>query len=84
MDAPLTCDYTDQAALVQAISDWVTAQTSALNVQNGCAPVVTNDLASQTIPTLCDGGDVTVTWTITDLCETINLQQHSRSLLLMR
>jgi hypothetical protein len=73
MDVPLTCDYTDQAALDQAISDWVAAQTTALtnSIDNGCTPVVTEDFTNQSI-VLCDGGSVTINWTITDLCETIN------------
>src|SRR5690606_41163876 len=38
----------------------------------GCDPQLTNDSASISIPKLCDGGSATVTWTITDLCGTIN------------
>ena len=44
-----------------------------MNVLNGCDPVITDNSLTQTIPVLCDGGAVTVTWTITDLCETIPL-----------
>ena len=31
--------------------------------------MITNDASSQTIPELCAGGSVTVTWNISDLCE---------------
>ncbi len=67
-----SCDYADQAAVNTAISEWVAAQTLALegSISNGCSPVVTNDWSDATI-VLCDGGSVIVEWTITDLCETI-------------
>ncbi|MGQ7868173.1 hypothetical protein, partial [Sunxiuqinia sp. sy24] len=67
------CDFADQSALDQAISNWVDAQTTALtnNIANGCDPQVAHDYVAQSI-TLCDGGSVNINWTITDLCETIN------------
>ena len=67
------CDYATQAELQTAFTSWVTAQSAAMNVLNGCVPVLTNNSLTQTIPVLCEGGAVTVTWTITDLCETIPL-----------
>jgi large repetitive protein len=73
MDAELTCDFVDQTELDNAIAAWVTAQTSALenSIADGCSPVVTHDFVDQTI-TLCDGGLLTIEWTITDLCDTIS------------
>jgi hypothetical protein len=67
------CDYADQAAVNTAFNAWVTAQTAYINVGGGCDPQIANNIASVTIPEWCDGGDVDVTWTITDLCETITL-----------
>ncbi|WP_406683657.1 gliding motility-associated C-terminal domain-containing protein [Seonamhaeicola sp. MEBiC1930] len=66
-----SCDFADQNAVDTAFNDWVTAQTNAYNVANGCSPILSNNSASVSIPELCTGGSVTVTWTISDLCETI-------------
>ncbi|WP_396600968.1 gliding motility-associated C-terminal domain-containing protein [Algibacter sp. R77976] len=70
-DSSDACDYTDQNALDTAFNNWVSAQTTAFNIANGCSPVLTDDSATASIPVLCDGGTTTVSWTITDLCETI-------------
>ncbi|MCF7560635.1 hypothetical protein L3X39_08290, partial [Sabulilitoribacter multivorans] len=72
-DSSDACDYADQSEVDTAFNNWVAAQTSAFAIANGCSPVLTNDSASATIPELCNGGTTTVTWTITDLCETINV-----------
>ncbi|MCF7559960.1 gliding motility-associated C-terminal domain-containing protein, partial [Sabulilitoribacter multivorans] len=72
-DSSDACDYADQSEVDTAFNNWVAAQTSAFAIANGCSPVLTNDSASVTIPELCNGGTATVTWTITDLCETINV-----------
>ncbi|PLB18232.1 MAG: TPR repeat containing exported protein [Flavobacteriaceae bacterium FS1-H7996/R] len=56
-----------------AFSTWVTAQTNAFAIANGCSPVLDNDSASVTVPELCTGGTATVKWTISDLCETIEV-----------
>ena len=64
------CTFADQAALDAAIAAWVTAQTAAINEAGGCDPQVTNNYTNQSV-NLCDGGDVTITWTITDKCDTI-------------
>src|SRR5690606_27400360 len=45
------------------------AQQAASNAGGGGAPEVESDFTNQSI-TLCDGGSITITWTITDLCET--------------
>ncbi len=66
-----SCDFADQAAVDTAFNDWVTAQSTAILEAGGCAPVLSNDSASAAIPELCTGGSATVTWTITDLCDTI-------------
>ncbi|WP_345274125.1 hypothetical protein, partial [Flaviramulus aquimarinus] len=70
-DSSNACDYATQSDLDTAFSNWVTAQTAAFNIANGCTPVLTDNSATASAPVLCDGGSVTVTWTITDLCETI-------------
>ena len=65
------CDYVAQSNLDTAFNNWVDAQTAAFSIANGCSPVLTNDSATASIPVLCDGGATTITWTITDLCQTI-------------
>ncbi|MFY0714189.1 gliding motility-associated C-terminal domain-containing protein, partial [Seonamhaeicola sp. NFXS20] len=64
---------TAQANLDADLAAWIAAQDATINgsVANGCSPVITNDYAGQTL-TFCSSGSVTVTWTITDKCETIN------------
>jgi hypothetical protein len=62
-----SCDFADQAAVDADFAAWVTAQTAAIAVGGGCDPQIDND-APTAGPTHCDGGDITVTWTITDLC----------------
>ncbi|WP_163709900.1 HYR domain-containing protein, partial [Mangrovibacterium lignilyticum] len=68
------CNYADQVALDAAISAWVTAQQAAVVasvVDEGCAPVVTNDYDGSQSIDLCGGDPITINWTITDLCDTI-------------
>ncbi|MEC3908670.1 gliding motility-associated C-terminal domain-containing protein, partial [Tamlana sp. 2201CG12-4] len=67
-----SCDFVDQDAVDTAFTNWVNAQSTAIAQAGGCTPSLSNDSASVSIPQLCDGGTATVTWTITDLCETIN------------
>ncbi len=64
------CDYADQAAVDQAFTAWIAAQSAAIAPGGGCAPQLSNGGGSA--PALCTGGMTTVTWTITDLCETIS------------
>ncbi len=66
-----SCDFADQKAVDTAFTDWIAAQTLALegSITGGCDPQVSN--GGGTAPVLCNGGTATVTWTITDLCETI-------------
>src|SRR5690625_2498385 len=65
-----SCEYADQAAVDAAFAAWVDAQTAVLNVSGGCEPQISNNSEEVSIPLLCDGGSATVTWTISDLCET--------------
>src|SRR5690606_3309954 len=67
-----SCDFEDQNAVDTAFTNWVNAQSAAIAAAGGCAPQLTNDSASISIPQLCDGGSATVTWTVTDLCETFD------------
>ncbi|WNH12382.1 PKD domain-containing protein [Thalassobellus suaedae] len=67
-----SCDFADQGEIDTAFTNWVNAQSTAIAEADGCSPVLTNNSASATIPDKCSGGTATVTWTITDLCETIN------------
>ncbi|THU30206.1 hypothetical protein FAM09_30355, partial [Niastella caeni] len=63
------CTFADQASLNAAIAAWVTQRTSAIAATGGCAPQVTSNFTNQSI-NLCDGGNITITWTITDKCDT--------------
>jgi large repetitive protein len=67
------CSYTAQAGIDAAFATWVATQTAAIAQGGGCNPVITNNSLTQNIPAHCSGGTVTVTWTITDLCDTITL-----------
>jgi|GEM_PF-1126291 len=64
------CNYNDQNALNTAFNSWVTSQTAAFAIANGCSPSISNDSATASIPVLCDGGITTITWTINDICQT--------------
>jgi hypothetical protein len=66
------CTFADQAALDAAIGAWVTQQTTAIGAAGGCAPQVKSDYTNQSI-SLCAGGNVKITWTITDKCDTITV-----------
>src|SRR5690606_11385152 len=70
------CDFADQDAVDIAFTDWVNAQSAAIAAAGGCNPQLTNDSASVAIPQLCDGGSATVTWIITDTCETIEVKAN--------
>src|SRR5690606_12298289 len=70
------CDFEDQNAVDTAFTNWVNAQSAAIAAAGGCDPQLTNDSASVSIPQLCDGGSATVTWTVTDLCETFDLSAN--------
>jgi uncharacterized repeat protein (TIGR01451 family) len=69
------CDFADQADVNQAISDWVSNQTTILtnSLAGGCDPQVDHDFDAQTID-ICEDGSITITWTITDACQTIDLE----------
>jgi hypothetical protein len=64
-----SCTFADQAALNAAIAAWVTQQTTAIAAAGGCAPQVSSNYTNQSI-NLCAGGNVTITWTIADKCDT--------------
>src|SRR5690606_19266271 len=67
------CDFENQNAVDTAFTNWVNAQSAAIAVANGCDPQLTNNSASVIVPTFCEGGSVTITWTVSDLCETFEL-----------
>ena len=66
-----SCDFVNQAAVDADFAAWVIAQTALIDQDGGCDPQIANNSAEALIPVLCEGGSVTVTWTITDLCETL-------------
>jgi hypothetical protein len=58
------CNYTNQAALNTAFTNWLNCFT----VSGGCAPTGSFQGGTPTAPTLCAGGVVTVTYVVTDKC----------------
>ena len=62
-----------QLALNLAIAAWVNTNQTNIAASGGCSPVVTNDFTTQSID-ICTGGSVTITWTVTDLCQTSTAQ----------
>ncbi|WP_216823604.1 hypothetical protein, partial [Niastella vici] len=64
-----SCTFADQTTLDAAIAAWVTQQTTAIAATGGCAPQVTSNYTNQSI-NLCAGGNITITWTIADKCDT--------------
>src|SRR5690606_37770002 len=71
-----SCDFADQAAVDTVFTYWMNAQSAAIAAAGGCNPQLTNASASVIIPQLCDGGSATVTWIITDTCETIEVKAN--------
>ncbi len=69
-------DFIVQQDIVDAFDAWFYAQNAAVTstINGGCEPVVTNNSAVVVLPGICEGGSAEVTWTITDLCETIELK----------
>ena len=71
----VACDYagvdlsTAQANLDAVVAAWVARKEAELGTAGGCAPTVSSDFSASTID-YCAGGSQTITWTITDLCET--------------
>ncbi|TVQ46457.1 MAG: hypothetical protein EA362_07585, partial [Saprospirales bacterium] len=65
-----SCDFADQDAVDAAIAAWVNAETDRIesSLEDGCAPQVSNNYEAQSV-VLCEGGSVTITWSIDDLCE---------------
>jgi hypothetical protein len=63
------CDFADQAAVDARFNTWLSEVLTEASVAGGCDPQVSNNAATVTIPSLCSGGTVTVTWTVDDLCE---------------
>jgi large repetitive protein len=70
-----SCNFSDQDQLNEAFIAWVeNAQNQAIaDLQGGCNTDISNNADQQILPDLCVGGDVTVTWTIADLCDTITV-----------
>ncbi|WP_186525883.1 hypothetical protein, partial [Seonamhaeicola sediminis] len=69
-----SCTFVDQDAVDAAYAQWITATTNAAvgSITGGCDPqgsIKSQDAA----PALCEGGEATVVWTITDLCETFDV-----------
>ncbi|TWO32872.1 T9SS type A sorting domain-containing protein [Seonamhaeicola sediminis] len=69
-----SCTFADQDAVDAAYAQWITATTNAAvgSITGGCDPqgsIKSQDAA----PALCEGGEATVVWTITDLCETFDV-----------
>ncbi|MFN3754794.1 T9SS type A sorting domain-containing protein, partial [Flavobacterium sp.] len=58
-----SCDYTDQSSLDDAFAIWL----SQFSVSGGCAPV--GNYGSPVAPPLCSGGTTTVTYAVTDKCD---------------
>ncbi|WP_157515062.1 hypothetical protein, partial [Gaetbulibacter saemankumensis] len=70
-----SCMFTDQDAVDAAYAQWITDTTNAAvaSITGGCAPE--GSIKSQdNAPDLCAGGTATVVWTITDLCETFDVE----------
>lgn len=64
------CDFEDQAGVDAAFADWLADATAQTNIGGGCDPQVSHDWDG-TAPVLCDGGTVEVTWTVSDMCESV-------------
>ena len=64
------CDFKNQAEVDAAFNTWF--DSILTDVTGGCAPTVTNTWDGS-IPAICAGGEVEITWTIDDRCETIPL-----------
>ncbi len=62
------CLFADQTDADTTFANWVAAQTAAISVGGGCDPDIEDD-APAGLSAFCAGDTVTVTWTITDLCE---------------
>ena len=62
------CLFADQTDADTTFANWVAAQTAAIAVGGGCDPDIEDD-APAGLSAFCAGDTVTVTWTITDLCE---------------
>jgi glucuronoarabinoxylan endo-1,4-beta-xylanase len=68
------CDFADQSALNAAITDWIDAQTEALEagVAGECDdPQAMHNFEGQYI-SLSEGGSITIEWTINELCEPLD------------
>jgi glucuronoarabinoxylan endo-1,4-beta-xylanase len=67
-----TCEFSNQLELKEIIGIWVDEQTSVVEagITGGCATQVTHNYTDQAMR-LCDGGTVTIEWTITGVCDTI-------------
>ena len=59
------CNYADQNALDVAFATW----KGQFAVSGGCTATLPN-LGGYTVPVLCDGGSVTISFSVVDLCQT--------------
>ncbi|MFO7722507.1 MAG: VCBS repeat-containing protein, partial [Bacteroidales bacterium] len=62
------CEFEDQAEAIAAFNAWVDAQETNLNLGGGCDPQLSSDAGEVVLADICEGGTVTVTWTVSDLC----------------
>ena len=58
------CDYADQTALNNAFNAWL----NSFNYSGGTNPVLTITPSVPVAPILCDGGTITVTWSVAEDC----------------
>ena len=63
------CDFADQGEVDAAFADWI----AEFAVSGGCDAELP-DLSEYEAPVLCEGGVVTVSFTVEDLCETIPVE----------
>ncbi|QGY43693.1 hypothetical protein GM418_08500 [Maribellus comscasis] len=71
------CDFDDtsdnltaaQNALNADFDAWLAAQAAAVAEGGGCSPTLSNDWDNSYID-FCAGGSITITWTVTDICDT--------------
>ena len=59
-----------QAALDANFDAWLAAQTTAVGEGGGCSPTIDDDFDGNYID-FCSGGAITITWTVTDICDEI-------------
>ena len=64
----MACNLGDQTALDIVFEDWLSEQTELIEdgiIGSGCDPMIERSPIPS--PVLCDGGEFTISWTISDL-----------------